>query len=50
MGSATAFESVSKAVLNRRGKLRSHEVIDNSDFFEGDKGAEKDLNERSGSK
>jgi Mg-chelatase subunit ChlD len=50
MGSETAFESVNKAVLNRRGKLRSHEFIDNTDFFEGDKDAEKDLNERSASK
>ena len=48
MGSATAFESVNKAVLSRRGKLRSHEPIDNTDFFEGEKDAEKDLNERSG--
>jgi Mg-chelatase subunit ChlD len=50
LGSATAFDSVNKAVLSRRGKLRSHEAIDNSDFFEGEKDAEKDLNERSGSK
>lgn len=50
MGSATAFDSVNKAVSSRRNKLRSHESIDNTDFFEGDKGAEKDFNERSGSK
>lgn len=50
MGSATAFDSVNKAVLSRRGKLRSHEAVDNTDFFEGEKVAEKDFNERSGSK
>jgi Mg-chelatase subunit ChlD len=50
MGSATAFDSVNKAVSNRRSKLRSHEYIDNTDFFEGEKDAEKDLNDRSGSK
>jgi hypothetical protein len=50
VGSATAFESVNKAVLNRRGKLRSNDDIDNTDFFEGAKDAEKDLSERSRSK
>ena len=50
MGSMSAFESVNKAVSNRRSKLRSHEFIDNSDFFEGEKVAEADLKDRSSSK
>ena len=50
VGSATAFDSVNKAVLSRRSKLRSNQALDNADFFEGDKDAERDLNERSGSK
>jgi hypothetical protein len=49
-GSATAFDSVNKAVSNRRSKLRSQEFIDNKDFFEGKKDAEQDLNDRSESK
>jgi Mg-chelatase subunit ChlD len=50
MGSATAFDSVSKAVSSRRGELRSNRSIDNTDFFKGEKVAEEDLNERSESK
>jgi len=50
MGSATAFDSVNRAVSSRRSKLRAHEVIDNTDFFEGEKAAEKELNDRSGTK
>jgi Mg-chelatase subunit ChlD len=40
-GSVAAFESLSAAMLKRRAKIRDHEAFSSSDFFEGQKDAEK---------
>ena len=46
-GSAAAFASLSGAVAKRRQKMRAGEQYDRTDLFEGDKGAEEDLRNRS---
>jgi hypothetical protein len=46
-GSAAAFASLSRAVVRRRHKVRSGEGYDKRDLFEGDKGAEDDIQRRS---
>ena len=48
-GSREAFANVSRAMTNKRGKLRRGESWDAADFYEGDKGAEADRRRRHGS-
>jgi hypothetical protein len=47
VGSAAAFGSLSRAVSERRHKMRTGQDYDRKDLFEGDKGAEDDLRDRS---
>ena len=48
-GSARVFESLSRSTSSLRRKVRHLENFDKSDFFEGDKPAEDDRNDRGGS-
>lgn len=45
-GSAAVFASLSGAVVKRRQKMRAGAQYDRADLFEGDKGAEADLQRR----
>ena len=45
-GAAAAFASLAPAVSRHRAKIRSGEAYDPKDLFEGDKGAEADLWDR----
>jgi uncharacterized protein YegL len=45
-GTAAAFASTTSAILRRRAKIRSGAAYDTTDLFEGDKGAEADLDRR----
>ncbi|MFZ0173112.1 MAG: vWA domain-containing protein [Acidimicrobiales bacterium] len=45
-GTAAAFASLSPAVSRRRAAIRTGAAYDNRDLFEGDKGAELDLQKR----
>ena len=44
-GSRAAFASLATSVSRRRGQIRRGEHYDNTDLFEGDKAAERDLHE-----
>ncbi len=45
-GSKAVFQSLNAAVVKRRQKIRAGVSYDKADLFEGDKGAEDDLNRR----
>ena len=49
-GAALAFTSLSRKTSDYRAKLRHAEAIDSDDFFEGDKPAEADRQQRRGEK
>ena len=48
-GAEHAFANLSRAMTNKRGKLRRGESYDVADFYEGDKAAEADRRRRHGS-
>jgi hypothetical protein len=47
-GASVAFQSVSAAMVRRRGKARRGEAYEHADYFEGEKGAEEDRKRRLG--